>query len=232
MSPRPAMGYKRRPQILAASARVIAKRGITGLRLADVATEAGVSVGTVQHYFKTRERLLMETFRYETNRAVERWLQAADRDTSPWRRLVALVDIVLDETTFRERWTRWLQFWAVYARDPRRRHAMGEIYEQWREPFRVVIEEGVAAGAFRPAWSVEDAVDRTVALFDGLALQVLLGAPGASLDRARQLLISSLAADLGVDRAGREPVQRSQKRARASRAASMPDRPRAASSGT
>jgi AcrR family transcriptional regulator len=226
------MGSKRRPQILAASASVIATRGITGLRLADVAAEAGVSVGTVQHYFRTREGLLMETFAYETNRAVERWIRAADGGASPWQRLLALVDIVLDEATFRERWTRWLQFWAVYARDPGRRRAMGEIYEQWREPFRVVIEEGVACGEFRPAWSLEDAVDRTVALFDGLALQVVLYAPGASLERIRRLLVASLAADLGVDGAQDGRGQRAQKRARAVRAASIPARPRVGSSGT
>jgi AcrR family transcriptional regulator len=227
------MGYKRRPQILAASASVIATRGITGLRLTDVAAEAGVSVGTVQHYFGTRERLLMETFRYETNRAVERWYRAGDGAAGPWQRLLALVDIVLDEATFRERWTRWLQFWAVYARDESRRHVMGEIYEQWREPFRAVIAEGVASGELRPAWPLDDVVDRVVALFDGLALQVLLDAPGTSLERIRHLLVASLAADLGVDGAmenGR--AQRSQKPARASRAAAIPARPRVGSSGT
>ena len=48
-------------------------RGLTALRLADVADEAGVSVGTIQHYFGTRERLLLETFAFETERALERW---------------------------------------------------------------------------------------------------------------------------------------------------------------
>ena len=227
------MAPTRRPQILAAAAKVIARRGFTGLRLADVAAEAGVSIGTVQHYFGTRERLLMATFSFETDQAVERWYQAADGGVTPWQQVLALVDIVLEPPTFRERWTRWLQFWAVYARDPRRRRAMGEIYEQWRAPFRRVIEEGVATGAFRPAWSIEDAVDRTVALFDGLALQTLLEAPGTSLERLRELLVTSLAADLGVDPGcldGRG--QSSQKRDRAARAASMPARPRAASSGT
>ena len=110
---------------------------------------------------------------------------------------------------------------------------MVEVYERWRAPFRLVIEEGVATGAFRPARPVEEIVDRTVALFDGLALQVLLEAPGMSLERLRELLVTSLAADLGVDPGplnGRR--QSSQKPERAARAASMPARPRAASSGT
>ena len=120
MSPRPTMAAERRPQILAAAARVIARRGIDrryGSRTSP--TEAGVSVGTIQHYFGTRERLLLETFAFETERAVERWrLGRARRHERLGSRCSALVEIVLDPPTFRERWTRWLQFWAAYARDP------------------------------------------------------------------------------------------------------------------
>jgi AcrR family transcriptional regulator len=225
----------RRPQILAAAAKVIARRGITGLRLADVAREAGVSVGTVQHYFGRRETLLMETFAFVSQRAVDRWVQEDNDGADSWARLVGLVDIVIDPATFRERWTRWLQFWAAYARDPKLRRRMTAAYEQWRLPFRRLFEAGVAAGQFRPALPIDVLVDRTVALFDGLALQVLLEAPGASIERMRELLLDALAADLGLisraaSRDGRP--QRSQKRERAERAASIPARPRERSSGT
>ena len=75
-------------------------------------------------------------------------------------------------------------------------------------------------------------MDRTVALLDGLALQTLLEAPGTSLERIRELLVASLATDLGVDAGRPAGRQSSQKPARAVRAASMPARPRVASSGT
>jgi AcrR family transcriptional regulator len=192
------MGAIRRPQILDAAAKVIARRGFSGLRLADVADEAGVSVGTVQHYFGRREALLMETFAYVSRRAVDRWLQE-DPDGDAWHRLVDLVDVVIDPSTFRDRWMRWLEFWAAYARDPKLRRSMGSAYEQWRLPFRRAFEAGVASGEFHPTMPIEAIVDRAVALFDGLALQVLLAAPGASIDRMRALLLESLAVDLGVD---------------------------------
>jgi len=218
------MGAIRRPQILAATAKVIARRRFTGLRLADVAEEAGLSVGTVQHYFGTREVLLMETFAFVSQRALDRWLAESD-GADPWSRIVALVDIVVDPPTFRERWTRWLQFWAAYSRDPKLRPRMGDAYGQWRLPFRQMFEAGIEAGVFRPAMPVDTLVDRTVALFDGLALQVLLEAPGASIERMRKLLLESLAADLGI-------AQSSQKGERAAFAASIPSRPRLPSSGT
>jgi AcrR family transcriptional regulator len=218
------MAAVRRPQILDATARAVAKRGITGLRFADVADEAGVSIGTVQYYFRTREALLRETFAFMTEAAVDRWLDD-DGDSDHWGRIVALADIVLDPSTFRERWTRWLQFWAAYARDPTLRRRMGTVYEQWREPFRRMFEAGVAAGTFNPALPLDVVVDRTIALFDGLALQVLLEAPGASVERMRAILLEALAADLGVT------GQSAQKRERYVRTAARSARPRSLSSG-
>lgn len=200
MSPRPAMGNVRRPQILEAAARVISRRGLTGLRLAEVADEAGLSVGSIQHYFGTRDRLLIESFAYETERAVERWVASENGDGDAWERLVALVDIVLDPPTFRERWTRWVQFWAAYAREPKLRRSMGQAYEMWRQPFRRAFEDGLASGEFRISVSLDRLVDRSIALLDGLVLQVLLEAPGTTLANARELLLESLAADLGVGR--------------------------------
>ena len=235
MSPRPSKAAERRPQILAAAARAISKRGVTGTRLSDVAREAGVSIGTVQHYFGTRERLLVETFGYETDKSLARWRAASSNGTTAWERLLALVDIVLRQDTFRERWTRWLQFWAAYAREPALRRTMGSVYERWRDPLRQAIDAGLASGEFRPVLPTDVVVDRAVALLDGLALQVLLDAPGMSLARMRELVVESLAADLHVsaDVARRNGAgQISQKRARAARAASMPSRPRAGSSGT
>ena len=52
----------RRDEILAAAATVMARMGFERMRLRDVATEAGVSIGLLQHYFETREQLGRETF--------------------------------------------------------------------------------------------------------------------------------------------------------------------------
>jgi AcrR family transcriptional regulator len=179
----------------------VARRGVTGLRFQDVAVEAGVSIGTVQHYFGNRERLLVETFAWETEQAMQRWVAASSNGASAWEEIAVLVDIVLRPETFRERWTRWLQFWAAYAREPELRTAMGAVYERWRSPFRHAVEAGIASGEFRPAHDVDAVVDRAVALVDGLALQVLLEAPGMSLGRMRELVLDGLAAELGVERA-------------------------------
>ena len=229
MSPRPSLAAERKPQILRAAARVIGERGIEGARLADVAREAGLSVGAVQHYFGTRERLLSAAFAFESERAAERWQAAADGAPDAWAKLIGLVGSAVDPEMSRTRWARWLEFWAASARDPALRPEMRLAYEYWRAPIRKAIEEGVDEGFFRLAGSLDAVVDRVVATFDGLALQVLLD--GMPLERMREILVNGLAIELGLD--GKAyGAAKSQKRRSPVRAAASASLPRAVSSGT
>ena len=52
----------RRDDLLTAAATVMGRMGFERMRLRDVASEAGVSIGLLQHYFETREQLGREAF--------------------------------------------------------------------------------------------------------------------------------------------------------------------------
>jgi AcrR family transcriptional regulator len=207
VSPRPSIADERRPQILDAAARVIAARGFDGLRLSDVAEEGGFSVGTVQHYFGSREALLDGAFRQMQASSLRRWYVVAGREPDPWRRLTSLFESAsIDNDRFRERWTLWLEFWTMCLRDAAMRRDSGDLHGAWQAPLREAIESGIAAGRFDPRCSIDDVVDRALALMDGLALQLLLEIPGSTRDRMRDLIIDAIAADLGVDPSTGEPV--------------------------
>jgi TetR/AcrR family transcriptional regulator, fatty acid metabolism regulator protein len=53
---------ERRSQILAAAARVFARRGFHTSRVGDVAREAGISHGLLYHYFSSKDELLEAIF--------------------------------------------------------------------------------------------------------------------------------------------------------------------------
>lgn len=57
---------QRRRHISAAVARIAAARGLGGLSFREVASEAGVSVSLVQHYFGNKEQLLIGTLDIES----------------------------------------------------------------------------------------------------------------------------------------------------------------------
>lgn len=170
------------------------------MRLSDVAEEAGVSVGTLQHYFGSREALLVGAFRYAHASAMRRWYAAAEGESDPWLRLVAIVDSCVDEH-YRERWTLWLEFWTLCQRDERMRRDSADQHRAWMAPVCRAIDDGVADGSFEPLAATEDVAERLIALMDGLALQLLLDTPQTSPERVRDLLLAALARDLGVDEA-------------------------------
>jgi AcrR family transcriptional regulator len=60
---RPSVAEERRREIIEATIRTIATRGITGTTLDRIAEEAGMSRGHVRHFVGNRDQLLVETAR-------------------------------------------------------------------------------------------------------------------------------------------------------------------------
>ena len=55
---------KRKVQLIRATIRSIAKRGLSDTTMATVSKEAGLSQGIVNLHFQSKERLLVETLRH------------------------------------------------------------------------------------------------------------------------------------------------------------------------
>ncbi len=55
--------------ILEAAARLVARRGVRGLRMEELAAEAGVSTGLLYYHFKDRSTLLRRTLEFVNERA-------------------------------------------------------------------------------------------------------------------------------------------------------------------
>ena len=168
-----APGTDRRAELLAAVVRVIARRGYADTRFQDVADEAGVAVGTLQHHFGTRRRMLLE--------ALQTWIDETDAQVEvlrtgqgdPWERLQVL--LVYLGTRLGERvdsWRMWLDFLGAALLDPELRGSGRRSNLRWITAIADVMREGAEAGVFDPVLPPEEAADVLGALFDGIALQV------------------------------------------------------------
>lgn len=98
---------QRRRQIADALWRVVGARGFDDVSLRHVATEAGVSMGLVQHYFRTKEQLLGFAMDSVTERVRQRYAAEVARlpDPPPPRELVGTLLtqwLPLDEQRYRE----------------------------------------------------------------------------------------------------------------------------------
>jgi AcrR family transcriptional regulator len=189
-----------RERALRSAERLVAVHGFERVRLRDVAKEARVSIGALQHHFETRDRLLRETFLWSAGRRVREWAAAEDADGNPWERLVALLERALAEDDFSVRSTIWIEFCAAASRDEEIRAVMADLYDQWRAPMRRAIEDGIASGLFSPAAPVEDVVDILAAQIDGLEVAGTVAASGMALPRLRELVLTTARMALGVAR--------------------------------
>jgi AcrR family transcriptional regulator len=87
---------QRREEIAEAVCRLAGRHGLDGVSLRQVATEAGVSMGRVQHYFTNKDEMLRFAFRTISERVEQRMAAAvADLGAAPSPR--ALIRTLLVE---------------------------------------------------------------------------------------------------------------------------------------
>lgn len=182
---RPSAVTERRREILEATCEMVAERGFRDLRVADVARRAGYSSGTVHYYFDSKDSLLAEAFRFQYEESRVRRAHALGAEADPVVRLRKLADVYLPSSTETIRsWRVWMELWVSALRDPVMGNVNDVYYGEWRQAVVDAVVEGCESGALRVADPTAFA-DMYVAMMDGLAIQVLVGARHMDLDRMR-----------------------------------------------
>jgi len=190
---------ERRAAILQVTLGLVAEVGTDNVKLRDVAARAGVSVGTLQHYFVTRDQILRDAFSQHAHAVVSTLQEAARSPVDPWERIRLLLQtITASPENLRQRCVLWIEFAAASLRDPELRRLMEDAYEGWREPLLSAVKEGIASGLFKPVLPPETAVSNLLALIDGLEMALALEIPGISNEQVFQQLHDVAAVLLGV----------------------------------
>ncbi len=174
------MGPIRREQICRAAASVIARDGFAGTTMRNVAEEAGVSTGMLNHYFANRQDLLMQTLVFVSERTQEATARALEAIPPGPRRLRALLDTAIsDDPAAVETWRVWINAYGEAVRLPALRVAIDDRLRSWYKLIDFALE-----GLVSP--SAPDAVPwswRLDAVLNGYAIQVFTS--GAKLDSSK-----------------------------------------------
>jgi AcrR family transcriptional regulator len=158
----------RRREIGAAVCRVVAARGLDAVSLRHVAAEAGVSMGRVQHYFATKDEMLLFAFRLISDRVAERIGRLRSDDPRTFLRALLLELLPISEAARAE-----APVLAAFL-------AQSVVEPRLAEPLRAGGREMAAfvAAQIRAVRAEGDAERDAMALLafvDGLMLQVLIG---------------------------------------------------------
>jgi AcrR family transcriptional regulator len=187
-----------RDRILAAAVERIASDGIDDVRIARIATDAGVSTSLVHYHFETRDALLEEALEYSYELAGDVRIGEGEGEAADHaHRLAAMVDQCLPYPGMLERdFILWVELWLRASRRPELRPTASRLYARMHEWFRDAIAAGVESGEFRRT-DPDHLADRALALLDGFGIRVLVG--DLPIERARAEAWAMLAGELGLD---------------------------------
>jgi AcrR family transcriptional regulator len=188
----------RRDQMLVAAAHLIAERGFSDTRIADVAERVGASPALVIYYFGTKDSLLTEALRWSERSfytAVDEMLQ----ETPSLRaRIENLVEACLPASNdVPDDWGLWFDLWAQAFRHPEVNKDRTQLDEQWRALIARVVQDGVAAREIKKL-DVEAFAIMWSALLDGLVVQVALEDPVVDVATAKRIALGVAVKELGL----------------------------------
>jgi AcrR family transcriptional regulator len=179
----------RRSAILDAAIAVIARRGVRGLRVEQVAAEAGVATSLLYYYFDNRNGLVRATLDHANERAERTTHEGVTGREAVERSLLAELDAGAE---VRDTSVVWGEVLASAVFEPDLRDQLTEATGDWNDLIAGAIRAGIDDGSIDPTVDPDATAERLTALVDGLSARWLAGL--MTRDRARELL----AAELGL----------------------------------
>jgi TetR/AcrR family transcriptional repressor of bet genes len=185
---------ERREQLIAATIRSVANRGLADTTIATVAREAELSQGIINLHFQTKDKLLVETLRYLADEYRSAVREAVDRaGEAPVAGLTALVDLDFSRGICeRSKLAVWFAFWGERRFRPTYRRICAERDRSYDDMVRTLCANLCREGGYDTV-DPDIVADGLSALTDGLWLDLLVRPDSMSRELARRISMSYLA---------------------------------------
>jgi AcrR family transcriptional regulator len=161
-------------RIVEAMRSSVAKRGISGSTFEHVAREAGVSRGLLHYYFGTKEALLVEVVRRDSEHRIARLdeplAQASTADEILQALVANLRDSVQNEPGF---WVLIFELFTAGRRNPDIQREVGELFNRTRDHVAEILRAKDSEGVLSLRHDADAVVGFLFAVADGVALQML-----------------------------------------------------------
>lgn len=179
---------KQRSIVAAAAIRVIQNNGLENATVRTIAKEAGLSVGSMRHYFATQAELFgfcMNLFAERVKQRVET-LQMSGTVMENMKNLL-LQFLPLDEDRKMEMEV-WFSFSAKVLMYPELKKLSDQMHNGMYLSAQFVIQELRDHGMAHPDLDAEIETEKLYALIDGLAIHTLMQPERLSVQRMEQVI--------------------------------------------
>ena len=133
---------KTRVELLEAAERVIARKGYHNTRIADIASEADVGLGTFYLHFKTKNEIFIELIDYGASHLREELVEAKAGIHHPAEKLRITIDTILDAAAQAPE-----SFRIVFGHGPAFLDLMVRVHQTFIDDLRIDLEPAIGSQA-------------------------------------------------------------------------------------
>lgn len=179
-------------------AALIADGGLAEVTVARTAAAAGMSVGLVQHYFPTKDDMLLHTFTQVRHRIEQRAIVDAGAADAAGARiehilLASLAELIPTDAARRRECAVAMAFTGRAIDNPRLAEALRASNKHLRDLLAQPIRNGKECGEVPPSTAEGEAAARLLAVLDGLILHAYTDPGALSPAAAKSALAEELA---------------------------------------
>ena len=179
-------------KFIGAAMRLIASKGLEGVTMRAVAAEAGLSYGSLFHYFDSKDDLLMHAVRYSTSAQTRR----VNEYSSQYSGLKALEhllcdDVIINESS-RDAWMVWMTFLYKAAVHKPFAEMNTELIAGWLDRIAALLTEALASGEISSSVDVKKEAMATWAFSAGIGQIGLLQPDALPPELQKQLVLDYL----------------------------------------
>jgi len=191
---RTASKEERRTQLIKATIRSIARRGLSDTTMATVTREAKLSQGIVNLHFHSKERLLIETLRYVADEYTRTWERALENaGPSSRESLRAIVDVDFSRPVCESnKLAVWFAFWGESKSRPTYRKICAERDRRYDEMLVSLCTDIVNEGPY-PRVDPEMVAAGLSAMSEGLWLDMLVSPESTNSEQGKSICLAYLA---------------------------------------
>jgi AcrR family transcriptional regulator len=185
----------RRREIATLTLNVMRSVGIENASIRGIARRGGISMGVLTHYFKTKDDLVVFTFRWLSEQAYRQLERLIETRAPGLDTLEAAIESVLPKAREPAALALWMSLWDRAVRNPVFAEEHRNYYRRWRAYIRKFLADAVELRQIPGDLDIDTATDLIVAAADGLWLAMTLE-PRRFSRRRRLMLLRKLIEDL------------------------------------
>lgn len=129
-----------------AAMRLIAREGLEGVTMRAVAAEAGLSYGSLFHYFDSKDELLM----FAVRQTIEQQSRRFNEFSSQYEGLAALEQLLLDDAVATESSRDASMIWMTFQYQAAIRETFAavndELVDGWRDRIKALLDDAISDG--------------------------------------------------------------------------------------